>query len=83
MAQSFKSKKEKLDKQMRPKLEKEIYKLFDKYRNQGILIGWNAFAIQAIKNIENMATVDEIKTYLKSEAEKTEKKLNINLNEIE
>lgn len=44
---------------------------------RGILIGWSTFAKQAIKHIENMETVDEIKAYFQAEADKMDKKLGI------
>lgn len=83
MATSFKKQKELIEEKIKPTLEKELIKKFNEIRQQGVLIGWNAFAIQASKNIENMTTVEEIKSYLKSEAEKTAKKLNIKLTEIQ
>ena len=44
---------------------------------RGILIGWSTFAKQAIKHIENMETVDEIKSYFQAEADKMDEKLGI------
>lgn len=44
---------------------------------RGILIGWSTFAKQAIKHIENMETVDEIKSYFQAEADKMDEKLEI------
>ena len=79
MAKSYKNKKEKLSKELRPMLEKELTKKFDYFRNQGVAIGWNAFAIQAIENIKNMTTIDGVMTYFQTEANKTKAKLGLNL----
>lgn len=40
-----------------------------KAEQQGILIGWMGYAMRAIKNIENIQTVDEIKEYFQKEAD--------------
>lgn len=52
-------------------------------RMQGIFIGWNTFAIQAIENIKNMESVDEIKTYFQSEADKMKDKLGLSKDNVE
>lgn len=49
----------------------------EKARLQGVQIGWSTFAKQAIKHIENMETVDEIKSYFQAEADKMDEKLGI------
>lgn len=46
-------------------------------RLQGVQIGWSTFAKQAIKHIKKMETVDEIKVYFQSEADKMDEKLGI------
>lgn len=50
---------------------------------QGILIGWNTFAIQAIENIKNMESVKEIKAYFQSEADKMKDKLGLSKDKVE
>lgn len=52
-------------------------------RFQGILIGWNTFAIQAIENIKNMKSVDEIKVYFQNEADKMKNKLGLDKDNVE
>lgn len=79
MPTSFKKQKEKLEKEMKLKLEKELMAKFEEFRMQGIHIGWNAFAIQAIENIKKMKTIDEVMVYFQTEADKTKEKLGLNL----
>lgn len=78
MATSYKKKVEKLEKEMKPKLEKELMAKFEEFRVQGVHIGWNAFAIQAIGNIKNMKTIDEVMDYFQTEADKSKEKLGLN-----
>lgn len=78
MATSYKKKVEKLSKEVKPKLEKELYNKFEEFRMQGVHIGWNAFAIQAIDNIKNMNTIDEVVAYFQAEADKAKEKLGLN-----
>lgn len=44
---------------------------------RGILIGWSTFAKQAIKHIENMEAIEDIKAYFQAEADKMDEKLGI------
>ena len=46
-------------------------------RMTGILIGWQSFAIQAIENIKNMESVNEVRDYFQSEADKMKDKLGL------
>ena len=78
MATSYKKKVEKLEKEMKPKLEKEFMAKFEEFRMQGVHVGWNAFAIQAIDNIKDMKTIDEVVAYFQAEADKTKEKLGLN-----
>ena len=50
---------------------------FDDIRMKGILTGWYAYSMRAIKNIENMNTVEEIKAYFAKERADTIKKLGL------
>lgn len=55
-------------------IEEKLHEFFMK----GIHTGWNTFALMAIAHIQDMTDVEEIKNYFKSEAEKAQKKLNVN-----
>lgn len=50
-------------------ISKVISPQLKKAEQQGILIGWMGYAMRAIKNIENMQTLDEIKEYFQKEAD--------------
>ena len=46
-------------------------------RMDGVLIGWQAYALRAIENIKDMQTVDEVRKYFQAEADKTRDKLKL------
>lgn len=83
MAASYKKKKNELEKTIKPAIQKEIEKVMSEARNQGILIGWNAFALRAIENIKNMSSINDIKSYFQSEADKTKEKLGLSFGTLE
>ena len=58
---------------IQPVIEEDLKKA----RMDGILIGWQSYALRAIENIKNMTTVEEIKNYFQSEADKTKEKLKL------
>lgn len=60
-----------------------IQKKLEDARMQGILIGWNSFAIRAYDNIKNMETIEEVKSYLQEEHNKTEEKLKLTIKKNE
>lgn len=64
-------------------LEADLAKRFEAVRMQGVLIGWNSFAIQAIEHIKDMHSIKEVKAYFKAEKEKTEKKLGFSNKNVE
>lgn len=62
---------------LKDKIAPIIQNQLRKYEQQGIIIGWMGFAIQAIEHIKDMNSVDEIKEYFKNEAEKAKNRLSI------
>lgn len=60
-----------------------IQKKLEDARMQGILIGWNSFAIRVYDNIKNMETIEEVKSYLQEEQNKTEEKLKLTIKKNE
>ena len=44
---------------------------------RGTIAGWYAFGLRAIKNIDKMSSVEEIKEYFQQEFEKSKERLNL------
>lgn len=61
--------------EFKKELEQEIKSKLEEARQIGILIGWNAYAIQAYQNIKDMHSIKEVKAYFKEEQRKTTEKL--------
>lgn len=55
-----------------------IQNVLNEAQMRGIHIGWNTFAMMAIRHIQDMTDVEEIKNYFKAEADKAQAKLNVN-----
>ncbi len=60
----------------------EIEKKIKDARMQGILIGWNAYAMQAYKRVSKMHSIKEVKAYFKEEANTTIEKLNMQASQL-
>lgn len=60
-------------------VKNSITEKLNEFFMKGIHTGWNTFALMALCHIQDMTDVEEIKSYFKSEAEKAQKKLNINV----
>lgn len=58
--------------------ENAIQKVLNDAQMRGVHIGWNTFAMMAIRHIQDMTDVEEIKNYFKAEADKAQAKLNAN-----
>ena len=60
-------------------VKNSIEEKLNEFFMKGIHTGWNTFALMALSHIQDMTDVEEINSYFKSEAEKAQKKLNINV----
>lgn len=69
--------------EMKDIVAESIKSQLEKARFQGVLIGWNSFAIRAIKNIESMKIIEEVKKYFQQESDNVTKKLNMEIGAIE
>lgn len=64
--------------EMKEMVQNAIQEKLNEAQMRGVHIGWNTFALMAIRHTQDMTDAEEIKNYLKSEAEKAQKKLNVN-----
>ena len=55
----------------------EIEKALKKARLDGVLIGWNSFALRAIENIKSMTTIEQVMDYFKAEADSARERLKL------
>lgn len=58
---------------VQPVIEEEL----KKSRTIGVNIGWQAAFIQAYEKVKNMQTVDEIKAYLRTEADNVRERMGL------
>ena len=73
---------------MTEKEQEEIKRIIeDKFSNElekarmiGVNIGWQGFALTAIKQIEKMHSIKEVKEYFRKEANDTARKMNLVIN---
>lgn len=71
---------EKEQEELQKIIEDKFAKELEKARMIGVNIGWQGFALSAIKQIEKMHSIKEVKEFFRKEANDTARKMNLVMN---